>query len=114
MTTVIMLLAFPIGIFLLLQEKKSRIKYQAVFDDFYKETLDDDRLNDDTKLARFKAMLINNHYTVNTYENRVVGEKKLFSIGYMFIGIGTLYLGLIVYILYYLYLQKPHRVEFAL
>ena len=38
MTTIIMLFALPIGIFLLLGEKKARAKYQAIFDDFYQDT----------------------------------------------------------------------------
>jgi uncharacterized membrane protein YukC len=60
----------------------------------------------------FKNMLVKNHYNVKTTDSEVIGEKKIFSIGCLFVGIGTLYVGLLVYIVYYLYYQKPHDVRF--
>lgn len=110
-----MLFAFPIGILLLLREKKAAQKYQAVFDNFYDKVKADERLTPEEKLDLYVEMLQQNRYQV-TLKNaqEIQGEKKIFSIGYMFIGIGTLYIGLIIYILYYLYMQKPHTVRFQI
>jgi len=115
MNTIIMIFALPIGIFLLMGEKKARAKYQAVFDNFYKNIQSED-YTDEKKIELFKEMLETNHYKVKTTKTEVIGEKKIFSIGWMFIGIGTLYVGLLVlvYIVYYLYFQKPHVVRFKL
>jgi uncharacterized membrane protein YukC len=106
-----MIFALPIGIFLLLGEKKARAKYQAVFDDFYKNMQSEDYPYD-KKVELFKDMLVTNHYAVKTTSDEVIGEKKIFSIGWTFIGIGTLYVGLLVYIVYFLYFQKPHVISF--
>ncbi len=113
MTTIIMIFAFPIGIYFLIQEKSSMIKYQAVFDDFYTQIKEDNSITKIDKISYLKKMLQNNEYTiVETSINIVIGEKKIFSIGWLFIGIGTVYIGLFIYVLYYLYFQKPHVVEF--
>ncbi len=113
MNTIIMLFALPIGIYLLLGEKKARAKYQAIFDNFYQDVNDKD-YSENQKINLYEEMLTGNHYTI-AIKNReaVVGEKKIFSIGWLFIGIGTLYVGLLVYIVYYLYFQKPHVVRFV-
>ncbi len=111
MNTIIMLFALPIGIFLLLGEKKAKAKYQATFDNFYKE-VNAHGYSKEEKIKLFKDMLLANHYKVKKSDDIIIGEKKIFSIGWMFIGIGTLYIGLLVYILYFLYFQKPHVVRF--
>ncbi|MCH9814466.1 MAG: hypothetical protein K0U47_11060 [Epsilonproteobacteria bacterium] len=98
---------------MLLSERKSRQKYQAVFDDFQKKVESDKHQNPKEKITLFEEMLHQNRYHITgKSEQEVIGEKKIFSMGYLFIGIGTLYIGLIVYILYYLYFQKPHIVRF--
>jgi len=110
-----MIFSFPIGIYILLGEKKNMQKYQAIFDDFYNNIINDDEIDDKAKIDLFQDMLYNNRYEiVHADKQKVIGEKKIFSVGWMFIGIGTVYIGLIIYIIYYFYFQKPHRVEFAL
>lgn len=114
MNTLIMLFAFPLGIYLLLGEKKARTKYQAVFNDFYQE-MKTKEYPKKQRMNLYEEMLIGNHYIItNKNQDAVVGEKKIFSIGWLFIGIGTLYVGLLVYIVYYLYFQKPHVVRFSI
>jgi uncharacterized membrane protein YukC len=113
MNTIIMIFALPIGLFLLLGEKKAQKKYQAIFDEFYKTTVSEN-LDKKKRTELFKNMLVKNHYNVKTTDSEVIGEKKIFSIGWLFVGIGTLYVGLLVYIVYYLYFQKPHIVRFSL
>jgi len=112
MTTIIMIFAFPIGIFILLGEKKARVAYQATFDNFYKE-VNSSSYTKEKKIKLYKDMLLANQYKISTKsEDIVVGEKKIFSIGWLFIGIGTVYVGLLIYIVYFLYFQKPHVVRF--
>jgi uncharacterized membrane protein YukC len=110
-----MIFALPIGLYLLAQEKKSMYRYQAIFDDFFRKVQADTTLSPKEKTTLLEEMLYKNGYTISAKEGHTVsGEKKIFSIGWLFVGIGTLYIGLIVYILYYLYFQKPHKLEFRL
>jgi uncharacterized membrane protein YukC len=113
MTTIIMLISLPIGIYILFQEKEGMRKYQAVFDNFYGELQADNSLLKEEKLQLLQDMFYKNHYDViQMQENSITAQKKLFSVGWLFVGIGTFYVGLIVYMLYYFYFQKPHVLVF--
>ncbi len=113
MTTIIMLISLPIGIYMLLGEKEEMRKYQAVFDNFYNELYLDNSLSKEEKLKLLQNMFYKNHYdVVGMQENSIKAQKKLFSVGWLFVGTGTLYVGLIIYMLYYFYFQKPHVLEF--
>jgi len=116
MTTIIMLLMFPIGLYIYFNvEKQDNKRYLAVFDDFYHQTLKSSSLSDSDKIVRFEQMLEKNGYElIEVTKSRVVAEKKILSMGLMMIGIGVYFIGLLIYLLYYFYLQKPHRIEFAL
>ncbi len=115
MTTIIMIFSFPIGLYFLMQEKKGMKKYQKIFDDFAKKVSEDKQMTQSEKINIFKEMLYTNRYEVTkTTQTSVWAEKKIFSVGWLFIGIGTFYIGLIFYVLYYYFLQKPHVVKFDL
>ncbi|HHD83820.1 MAG TPA: hypothetical protein ENK93_02980 [Campylobacteraceae bacterium] len=113
MNTIIMLFSLPIGIFLLLREKKAMQAYRKIFDDFFEKVKADTTLSKKEKLDLLEEMLYQNGYQITEKDDHHVrGEKKIFSIGWLFAGLGTLYIGLIVYVLYYLYFQKPYVIEF--
>lgn len=115
MNTLIMIFALPIGIYVLFQEKKSMKKYQAIFDDFFLKVSEDQVMEQKEKVDLLEDMLHGNRYDiVEKSKDSVVGEKKLFSVGWMFVGIGTFYIGLVIYIVYFFYFQKPHSVHFKL
>ena len=116
MTTILMLLMFPIGLYVYYGvEKKDKRVYQSVFDNFYSETLNSKNLTEHEKIIRFEQMLDQNGYKiVEVTDRKVVAQKKILSMGLMMIGIGIYFIGLLVYLLYYFYLQKPHEIVFAL
>lgn len=116
MTTLLMLLMFPIGLYVYFgKEKKDKLAYQKVFDDFHTKTLANKNLTDKEKLLRFEQMLEQNAYeVVEVNEHRVVAKKKVLSLGLMMIGLGLYIIGLFIYLLYYFYFQKPHIVVFEL
>ncbi len=115
MNTIIMIFALPIGLYLLSREKENRRNYEAVFSNFFVQTKDDMTLTKEQKTDRLKAMLYQNGYEITQdQEGKIVGEKKIFSIAWMVVGIGLIYIGLFIYILYFLYFQKPHIVTFDL
>jgi hypothetical protein len=107
---------FPIGLYVYFNvEKQDTKRYLAVFDDFYHQTLQSSSLSDADKIVLFERMLEKNGYKlVEVTKSRVVAEKKILSMGLMMIGIGIYFIGLLVYLLYYFYLQKPHKIEFVL
>ncbi len=115
MTLVITFFSIPIGILLLINEHRNFHKYEAIFSDFLLEVQADDRLDDKAKLARLRAMLEHNYYHVLWIsEKKIVAEKKLFSMGWLSIGIGAAYIGALIYMIYYFKFQKPHMVTFSL
>ena len=116
MTTVLMLLMFPIGIYTyFFIEKKDKKIYQSVFDDFQKTTSQSKKLSKEEKIERFQQMLLRNGYEVITVTNSVVlGRKKVLSMGLILIGLGIYIIGIFFYLAYYFWFQKPHEVEFTL
>lgn len=114
MTTVLMLLMLPIGLYVYFgKEKKDREIYQAVFDDFELKTAKRKNLSNKEKIELFEQMLEQNGYkVVEVTETTVKAQKKILSMGLMMIGTGIYIVGLLVYLVYYFYLQKPHEIIF--
>jgi hypothetical protein len=114
MTTILMLLMLPIGLYVYFgKEKKDREIYQAVFDDFELKTVTRKNLTDREKIELFEQMLEQNGYkVVDVTETTVKAQKKILSMGLMMIGTGVYIIGLLVYLVYYFYLQKPHEIIF--
>ncbi len=105
--------ALPIGIYTILFEFKSKKKYNALFEDFYQKTIKSDKLSQDEKHHLMLQLLERNGYTVvEEQEHRVVGEKKILSLGWIILGIGFIYIGVLFYLLYYYLIQKPHRLVY--
>jgi len=114
MTTILMLLMLPIGLYVYFgKEKKDRKVYQAVFDNFELKTANRTNLSNREKIELFEQMLEQNGYKiVEVTETSVKAQKKILSMGLMMIGTGVYIIGLFVYLLYYFYLQKPHEIIF--
>jgi hypothetical protein len=109
-----MLLILPIGLYVYFgKEKKDREIYQAVFDDFELKTAKRKDLSNKEKIELFEQMLEQNGYkVVEVTETTVKAQKKILSMGLMMIGIGVYIIGLLVYLVYYFYLQKSHEIIF--
>ena len=116
MTTLLMMLLFPIGLYTyFVIEKKTKRAYQKVFDDFQIKTSSNSKLSNKAKLNLFEQMLLQNEYEVTQInETRVVAEKKVLSMAFIFMGLGLYIVGIFVYLAYFFWFQKPHKVEFCL
>ena len=116
MTTILMMFLFPIGLYTyFVIEKKSKKEYQKVFDDFQIKTSSNSKLEAKDKINLFEQMLLQNEYEVTELtESNVIGEKKVLSLAFIFMGLGLYLVGLFFYLAYYFWLQKPHRVRFSL
>jgi len=113
MSQVIMLLLFPIGLYFYIQERKARPAYEKVFSDFNKDTKDNDELSHKEKIQKYKDMLRKNEYKIiETTDTGVTGEKKIFSTSLFAMGVGVYFVGAIIYLSYFYYIQSPHRVVF--
>jgi len=104
----------PIGLYVHFgKEKKDREIYQAVFDNFESKIAKRKNLNDKEKIELFEQMLEQNGYKVTEItETTVKAQKKILSMGLMMMGTGIYIVGLLVYLVYYFYLQKPHEIIF--
>ena len=114
MTTVLMLLMLPIGLYVYFgKEKKDREVYQAVFNDFELKIAKRKELSNKEKIELFEQMLEQNGYNVvEVTDTTVKAQKKILSMGLMMMGIGIYIVGLLLYLVYYFYLQKPHEIIF--
>ena len=113
MSTLITIFLFPIGLyFYFFQERPYLQKYNEVFDNFHKKIAQNNNLSKPEKKYQYSLMLKHNNYKVLTYDEYILGEKKLFSVSLFAAGIGIYFVGALIYIIYYIYFQKPHRVTF--
>ena len=115
MSQVLMMLLFPIGLYTyFFVERKNKRAYQETFDLFFQHISQDAKLSEVEKMQRYKAMLLTNGYTIiEESKTRIVGKRKILSLGLMMIGMGLYIVGLLVYIIYHYTLQKPHIVSFT-
>ncbi|CAA6822039.1 MAG: Unknown protein [uncultured Sulfurovum sp.] len=116
MTTVLMILMLPMGLYVYFWvEKKDQIAYQKVFDDYQQKIVNNQNLTDAQKIVKFEQMLEQNGYEVTEVTlKRVVAKRKILSMGLIMIGLGLYIVGLFVYLFYFYVLQKPHTVVFEL
>ena len=113
MSQVIMIFLFPIGLyFYFFVEKKERVKNQKIFDDFKESIKSNTKLSSSEKKELYIQMLEHNDYIITSSENTVLGEKKLFSMSLLAMGAGLYMVGMVFYLLYYYWVQKPHIVEY--
>ncbi|MCK5855651.1 MAG: hypothetical protein KAG56_10545 [Sulfurovaceae bacterium] len=114
MTTILMILMFPIGIYTyFFIEKKDKKVYQSVFDDFQQSISKSTKFSKEEKIERFQQMLRQNGYEVITVtKSSVLGQKKILSMGLILIGLGIYIVGIFFYLAYFFWFQKPHKVEF--
>jgi len=115
MSQVIMLLLFPIGLyFYFFVEKKARPAYEKVFSDFEEKIQSEQGLAQSQKLQRYREMLVKNDYKItDTTVLSITGERKIFSMSLFAMSVGAYYIGAVVYLLYFFYMQKPHKIIFC-
>ena len=114
MSQVIMLFLFPIGVyFYFFVEKKGKIAYQKVFDDYQEQIHSNTALNDTEKLQHYKDMLIQNDYKITEQTDTTVrGEKRIFYMSLLAMGLGIYFVGALFYLVYYYWIQDPHVVVY--
>jgi len=112
---VILLFLFPIGLyFYFFIEPKHQAVYQKTFDDF-QVYIDGKNLEQHTKLMLFEEMLKKNDYVITQKTaHSIRGEKRMMSMSILAISLGVFYVGALVYLVYYFYVQKAHVVVFEI
>ena len=114
MSQVIMMFLFPIGLyFYFFVERKDKPKYQKIFDDFNVKIQNDKTLTNEEKMRQYAEMLRQNGYKiVESSRTQIKGEKRILSMSLLAMSIGLYYVGVLVYLAYYFWIQKPHVVEY--
>ena len=112
MSQVIMLFLFPLGLyFYFFKERPARPRYNKVFTDFEAKVQNNSSLSNTQKTQQYKEMLEKNDYKIIvTTPTRVVGEKRIFSMSLFAMSAGLYLVGMVFYLLYWYYIQRPHRV----
>jgi len=99
--------------FYLRYERKSMPKYQKIFDAYQITIQNNTELEDKEKLRLYKEMLLNNDYKIVAQTDKSIeGEKKIFFMSLFVMGLGLFFVGGLVYLLYFNFIQKPHEVRF--
>ena len=116
MSQVIMLLLFPIGLyFYFFKERPARPAYNKVFTDFEEKIQNNHTLSDTEKMKQYKEMLLKNEYIITEEsDDTIIGETKIFSMSLFAMSVGVYYIGAVFYLLYYFYIQTPHKVIYKL
>ncbi len=106
MTTILLLLIFPIGVVFYINERKNRAKYQAVFDEYMQRVDADTTFAPSQKIDQIEKLFNANRYDV-IYKDaeKIVGERKVLSMG-------LLMMGLFFYVFYFFFFQKPHKLVY--
>ena len=113
--SVLIMVALPLGVYILIYEQKSDFRYPQIMHDFFIKVKNNKNLQSGEKIEKLKIMLIKNHFTiVEKTKNKISGDKKNLSLGWMTIGIGFAYIGLLIYVIYYIYFLKPYRVTYEI
>ena len=114
MSQVIMWFLFPLGLyFYFFVERKNHPAYEKVFTDFETLIQNNTHLSDAQKIQQYKEMLLKNEYKIiETSSTSIVGEKRIFSMSLFAMSAGLYLIGVVFYLLYWYYLQRPHRVVF--
>ena len=114
MSQVIMWFLFPIGLyFYFFVERKNRPTYEKVFTDFEASVQSNTSLSNTQKTQQYKEMLRKNDYKIiETTPTSITGEKRIFSMSLFAMSAGLYLVGVVFYLLYWYYIQTPHRVTF--
>lgn len=105
-----MIFILPLGIIIFIWDRRNVAQSLALFGGYIVKMQHAD-FDDGRKMERIDAMFYENGYTtVLKATGRLTVEKKHFNVGILFILFGLLnYFGILGYLLYYRFLQKPRR-----
>ncbi len=108
MSTILLMLLFPIGALFYYNEQKNKSKYQAVFDDYIKKVDTSPDLSNSQKIEQVRKLFLANRYEVtHESEDEIIAERKILSMG-------LLMMGLFVYVFYFFFFQKAHSIGYKI
>jgi len=106
MTTILLMLMFPIGMIFYYNERKGKGTYQAVFDNYMRKIDESAELDAHQRLESIQKLFLANRYEIILKtKDEIVGERKIFSMGLFM-------MGLFFYVFYYFFFQKPHSIGY--
>jgi len=115
MLTIVMLLIGPIGIIFLILERRHARENRMLMAQFVGEVKENPALTDRERIDHIEnAYRVNGFETVYKDQQRLETAKKEFSLGTAFIGISLVWVGLVAYLVYYFFLQRPKKVTIDL
>lgn len=112
MTTIIMMFMLPIGIVTYFWDKRVYAQNLKMFTN-YIDKIKAQNIENEEKMRKIDIMFYENGYEVLHESPSVLHvKKKYFNVGILFIIFGFLnYIGLVGYIIFYMYFLKPRVLE---
>jgi hypothetical protein len=105
---IFLVLLIPIGIIVYIYERRVFKENRLILQGYIRQEISENKdLNLEQKIQRTQKLLDNNNYKVVKKDgNSIIGQKKIFSVGLLFIGM------FVLYIIYYYLFQKPDEIGY--
>ena len=115
MTTIILLLMFPIGIAVYFFDKKLKKQNEEIFNAYVEKIMLMDISKKDMLDQIDEMYYANGYKRVSKTDTTLLLEKKHFNLGVLFMFFGVfLYFGIIFYLIYYYFILTPEKIDLSL
>lgn len=117
MNQLLMLFALPIGVIFFIVDRRQQETNRKIAETFIEEVKANEGLSAEQKLDHIKKMFEFNRFTVEIRDGeRLVASHKHLNLGAAILSFALvpLYIGVVVFILWFLFLKKPERWEINL
>jgi hypothetical protein len=117
MTQIILLLAFPIGLYIYFWDKRNVQEAENIFNTFIEQTKQDTSLSKSEKIERIAKMFveINGYKLIERKEGSLIVSDKHINIGVVIMLFGVFnYFGILAVLVYYYYFLKPMQYKITI
>ena len=117
MNQILMLFALPIGIIFFMADRRQQETNRKIAETFIAEVKANEGLGAREKLEHIRKMFELNRYAIETMtDNALVATRKHLNLGAAVLSFALVpfYIGVFVFILWFIYFKKPERWEITL
>ncbi len=114
MNQLLMLFALPIGVLFFIIDRRQQETNRKIAEAFIDEVRANDGLSPEAKLGHIKKMFELNRFAVEYKgENHLVATRKHLNLGAAILSFALvpLYIGVLLFVLWFIFLKKPERWE---
>ena len=117
MNQILMLFALPIGIIFFMADRRQQEANRKIAETFIKEVKSSDGLGKRERLEHIRKMFELNRFTIEKIDgNTLIATRKHLNLGAAILSFALVpfYIGVLVFILWFVFFKKPERWEITL